>query len=335
MVKVKRYLGLAAGIAVGLPQLYYAQKRWRRRGKIQPVQILEEKKVSKFETEYRLKAGNNFSLFVKCYDTKEPKGLVQIVHGALEHQGRYAPLIKFLNQNGYAVIANDHRGHGRSLSTDYPKGYLNGFDEIISDLALVTDFGQTLYPDLPIYLYGHSMGSMLARLYLKEHDIKINKLVLSGTPYPSEVAPLGVWFARMINFYQGEYEYNSLISIMPKGSDWLSRSEENLQAVSQDRLSSPLFMNAGNLSVIEMNAALRFEESFKAKNPQLPILNLVGEEDTVITGGDKGLQRSLMQLKRAGYHHIQQHIYPEMRHEIIHEKNAEWVYRDMLAFFED
>ncbi|MBK0348814.1 alpha/beta hydrolase [Aerococcaceae bacterium zg-ZJ1578] len=333
-MKIKRFLGLAAGVAIGLPQIFYAQKRWFHRGKIQPVQILDESKVGKRETEYRLKASGNFPLFVKCYDVKEPKGLVQIVHGALEHQGRYAPLIQFLNQKGYAVIANDHRGHGRSLTTKYPKGYLNGFNELISDLALVTDFGQTLYPDLPIYLYGHSMGSMLARLYLKEHDVKIDKLVLSGTPYPSEVAPVGVWLARMVSFYQGEHEYNRLLNILPKGSDWLSRNEENIKAIAQDRLSTPLFMNAGNLSVIEMNAALQFEESFKAKNPNLPILNLVGEEDTVITGGEKGLQRSLMPLKRAGYHQIQQYIYPEMRHEIIHEENAQQVYQDMLAFFE-
>lgn len=316
-----------------LPQVVYKKKRETSRVVAPRFDILSENKTSFNQTEYRLKATNGFPLFVKSYDVDSPKAVVQIVHGALEHHARYKSLIKYLNCNGYAVIANDHRGHGRSVNENYPKGHMNGADELLDDLILVSDFAKALYPELPLYMFGHSMGSMLARAYLYRYDTQIDKLVLSGTPPYNPLVPIGIAAARVINFYQGEKKINSLLNVLPDGTEWLSSNEAHHEMILDDPLKVEAFDNAGNLTIFEINQRLNYPPTFKADNPYLPILNIVGTDDIIIKG-EAGVQASLEKLTHAGYHYIQNIMYPGLKHELIHEESNDDVMADVLAFFE-
>lgn len=316
-----------------LPQYVYKKKRRSSINVAPRFDILEEKQETIYQSEYRLRATNNFPLFVKVYNVPQPKAIVQIVHGALEHHARYQPLIDFLNHNGYAVIANDHRGHGRSVNKAYPKGFLNGPEELIQDLVLVTDFAKSLYPQIPVYLFSHSMGSMLARIYLQNHDQLIDKLVLCGTPYYQPIVSIGIAIAKILSFYQGEKCKNTLLNVLPRGMDWLSSNECHHQAILNDPLKIESFTNAGNLTLFELNQQLRYPSEFEANNPTLPILNIVGEEDQ-ITGYTQGVKSSIDLLTKAGYTYIQSITYPNLKHEIIHEKNGKEVMSDILTFFD-
>lgn len=320
-------LALIAGVAL-LPQLYY-EKRHRYVSKTeQPIKIIEM-----FNQEYYLESAGGFPLFVKVYPVKKPKAVIQIVHGAMEHQGRYQNLIDFLNDQGYTVIANDHRGHGRSTNEKYSQGVMNGADEIVDDLYLVTRFAKELFPGLSFIMFGHSMGSMLVRLYLKQYENQIDKVILTGVPPYNAKAPYGVAFARIVSFYHGNRKFSPLLNIFPDNLDWISKDKRFLETIQKDNLSMGKFTNVGNLTMFEMNKALKYPATFKTHKPNLPIILLVGEED-IIAGGLKGLKRSIDMLQEAGYINVYSKLYPEMRHEIIHDTNYQEVFEDIGSFIE-
>ena len=113
----------------------------------------------------------------------EPKAVVQVAHGMAEHSARYARLAEALTAAGYAVYANDHRGHGSTASTA-DHGYFadrDGWATVVADLRAVTRFAQEEHPGLPVFLLGHSMGSFLSRAYVIEDSRDLAGLVLSGT----------------------------------------------------------------------------------------------------------------------------------------------------------
>ncbi|MGL4743077.1 MAG: alpha/beta hydrolase, partial [Dermatophilaceae bacterium] len=110
-------------------------------------------------------------LFTHCWLPDGPaSGVVQVVHGMAEHAARYARLGSALTAAGYAVYANDHRGHGRTAS-DADHGYLadtDGWATVVGDLRRVTALAREQHPGTPVFLFGHSMGSLLVREYVIE-----------------------------------------------------------------------------------------------------------------------------------------------------------------------
>ena len=115
-------------------------------------------------------------LYAIYSEAKEPKGMVQIIHGMSEHKERYIPFIQRLNDNGYTVIISDNRGHGKSVSKEYPYGHIESYDVMVSDQYMVTKWIKEKNPKLDLYMFAHSMGSVIARNYLMTHDNEIKTL---------------------------------------------------------------------------------------------------------------------------------------------------------------
>ena len=113
-----------------------------------------------------------------------PIGIVQISHGMCEHKERYIPIMEFLASKGFACIIHDHRGHGGSVKSEEDLGYFyqGGEKGLIADVALVGTQMKKKHPGLPFYLLGHSMGSLIARAYLKKLDFTLDGLIISGCP---------------------------------------------------------------------------------------------------------------------------------------------------------
>ncbi|MGN0357808.1 MAG: alpha/beta hydrolase, partial [Blautia sp.] len=109
-----------------------------------------------------------------------PKGIIQFSHGMAEHKERYFDFMNYLNSHGYVCVIHDHRGHGESveMEDDYGFFYTENEQAIIDDLYTVTKFIKNEYPCIPLYLFSHSMGTLVARGFLKRYDSEIEKIVL-------------------------------------------------------------------------------------------------------------------------------------------------------------
>lgn len=284
----------------------------------------------------KIKASDGLLLAVAVFDVENAKAAVQIIHGLKEHKERYFPLIRFLNDHGYAVIISDNRGHGESVSDAWPLGYMEGIDGIIADQILVTEYMKKRYPDLPFYLFGHSFGSMVARVYLQENDNQIDKLLLSGTVNYIPISRFGNLVGNVLSVFSGKRGYNRwMIQIGDNGeNDWVVKNPEALRAYREDPLCTGYkYMNRAIMTIWEADAELKRFAKYQCKNPNLPIFSISGEEDPV-TGGTKGLADTVQTLKRIGYQNVESKVYDRMKHEVINEEGKEQVYQDILAFFE-
>ena len=111
-------------------------------------------------------------------------GIVQISHGMIEYIKRYDQFARYLNRQGILVIGNDHLGHGETAKTDDNLGYFcpsNMSEIVVADLHEVTRFAKKNYPNVPYFLFGHSMGSFMARRYIMTYGNELDGVIISGT----------------------------------------------------------------------------------------------------------------------------------------------------------
>ena len=148
--------------------------------------------------EGRFKAQDGLSIFWKAYIPEgAPKAVVHIIHGYAEHIDRYRNVIDELVPAGYAIVGNDHRGHGRS---EGKRCHVKSFEEYIADeKQFVDEIVKPLFPGIPYFLLGHSMGSQIAMNYAERYPRDIKALVLSGTGAgPGPAIPKALHFITRI-----------------------------------------------------------------------------------------------------------------------------------------
>jgi len=287
---------------------------------------------------FSIKAFDGLPLSVAVFPVEQPKALVQIIHGAKEHKARYFPFAKFLQKNGFAVITSDNRGHGHSVSDEYPLGYMNNVEEIIRDQNQITQDIKSMYPGVPLYLFGHSLGSVFSRCYLQEHDAEIEKLILSGTVNYVPGVGFGIGLGKTVAKLSGQKGYNRLLERLSlknqKDDLWISVSEENLRRYRNDPLCQYEYKNQAVVTIFEGVRELQRLDKYACKNPSLKILNISGAGDP-ITGGEKGLRHSIRSLEKIGYSEIKNIVYPNMNHEVLNEDEKEIVYEDILQFLSE
>ena len=133
--------------------------------------------------QFFITASDGLQLATTLLDIDNPKALVQIIHGSVEHKERYYEFAHHLNNNGYAVIISDNRGHGASTDGLYTLGYIQGFGQIIDDQHIISHYMKSLHPNSQLYLIGHSLGSVFSRLSLETVHVYIRKLLLIGSVF--------------------------------------------------------------------------------------------------------------------------------------------------------
>lgn len=283
-----------------------------------------------------LKAKDGLELSVAVAGIENPRALVQLIHGAVEHKERYYDFMKFLNASGFAAVISDNRGHGKSVNASYPLGCMDGYEMMIEDQMVLTRYIKSLYPGKDLHLFGHSFGSLLARCYLQRHDDEIRKLALSGTVNYIPAVPLGILTGKMVIALAGKAGVNKLLNNMGmngKDDSWVSASEENLKAYRNDPLCQYPYSNSAIMTIFEADRSLHQYEKYQCKNRDLSILSVSGVDDPV-TGGTKGLEDTVRTLRRIGYHDITNKVYQGMKHEVLNECNHMEVYRDVVDFYQ-
>ena len=153
---------------------------------------------------------DGLKLEIAIMECENPKGIVQFSHGMAEHKERYFDFMQYLNERGYICVIHDHRGHGSSVKSknDYGYFYTENVDYIVDDLFQVTEYVCEKYPGLEVTLFSHSMGTLVARCYLKKYDAYIGRLILCGPPTENSAAGLGLVLAKIIKPFYKEKKGN-------------------------------------------------------------------------------------------------------------------------------
>jgi acylglycerol lipase len=106
----------------------------------------------------------NHSPAVRYDVPADAKAMLVVIHGMAEYSARYAQVIEYLNARGIAVASFDQRGHGKTPLSESERGDIVLFQDLVVDATAVIDGARTKYPQLPLFVWGHSMGAIIATL---------------------------------------------------------------------------------------------------------------------------------------------------------------------------
>ena len=280
---------------------------------------------------------------------REAHAIVQIVHGMAEHARRYAPLARVLCAGGYAVFAQDLRGHGRSIQSPAEKGHLadeGGWARVLGDVEAVRQRAREAHPGAPICLLGHSGGSFVSQDFVSAHPHAYQGLVLSGSNVGGgPLVALGRVIARLERLRQGPRGRSALIDTMSFGGfnkafapartrfDWLSRDEAIVDAYLADPLCGFRCTNQFWIDLLDALARISTPEALASFPRDLPIYVLAGSRDPV-SRGTRGLVALLAAFRRAGLTNVTHEFFPEARHEIFNETNRDEVFAKLVAWLD-
>ncbi len=278
----------------------------------------------------------------------EPKAVVQFVHGIAEHVGRYDHFARYLNSLGYLVVAEDHMGHGESICEKVPQGYFSGgWDAAVEDSYRLLTQVKAEFPDIPYILFGHSMGSFLARSILIKHpDSGIAAAVICGSAWmPGAVVQGGKFMAGLLGRGEnGRKPSAQLQAVMFSGydkrienkrtsCDWLSRDEAVVDAYMADPLCGFAPTPALAKAMMEGLLYIQNTDNLKRMNQELPVHFTAGGEDPVGDYG-KGVRKAAEMFIRSGMKHVSVRLYPGCRHEIHNELNKDEVYKELAEWMD-
>ncbi|MBD3227747.1 MAG: alpha/beta fold hydrolase [Candidatus Lokiarchaeota archaeon] len=252
---------------------------------------------------------------------KNPKGIVQIVHGLGEYSTRYKNVINVLVPDGYIVYASDLRGHGKS---DGSRGFVKNFDIYIDDQRLFTDLIEKKESSkLPLFLLGHSMGQIIAKIYAAKSSDRLNGLILSGAGTKVGGTPnfLMRAMAKLLAFISPK----STIEPGITGED-VSHDPDVIKNYNED----PLILK--NITVRLGSELLKGNKKGNKLTPEIKIPTLVqfGSEDTLILNGDELEELMTMEDKTIKK-------YDGLRHEVYNEveKERKKVIQDLLDWLNE
>lgn len=273
-------------------------------------------------------------------EVASPKGIVQIVHGMTEHAARYAPLAAFLNGRGYMVVADDHRGHGKTDPDTL--GYCAGdmFEDTVRDEGEITAYYKAKYPGLAYFVFGFSYGSFLTQSYIGKYGDRIDGAIIGGS---NKKKDFEVYLGSLVAAFNPKKKPARLIEKLSFGAyskqfddgQWLSADAENNERYHGDPLCG---FTCSYRFYADFFRGLKklYTGRYAERVPKdLPILLIAGKEDPV---GDKG--KGMEKLKKyyaeqAGVKEVKLVLFEGSRHEFLNEaRTKEKGYAEILSFLE-
>ncbi len=266
----------------------------------------------------------------------DPRGIVLVLHGMSEHSGRYTRLAEALLEDDLAVYALDHRGFGRtSAVTGMGKTGPGGFDGVLDSIRSLQEQARADLGELPLVIFGHSMGSMFAQSYVQRHQDH-DGVILSGTTGPNdELAAMVEGMNALVEAGAGDEPldalgaFNEAFAPARTDYDWLSRDEAEVDEYIADPMcgdGNPVTAAFVAGLLAQSHAALQ-PEAVARMDTDVPVLLLTGEADPVSNGA--ATVRALEQLYTDAGLTVTAHYYPEARHEILNEINRDEVTADL------
>lgn len=285
----------------------------------------------------------------RCIPDGEIRAVLQLSHGMAEHIDRYRPLAEHLAARGILVTGHDHLGHGGSIRSAEDLGFFaqpDGNRAVLEDLHAMTTLTKKLYPGVPYFLLGHSMGSFYARQYLCEYGSALSGAVIMGTGcQPKALVQTAKTLCRVLAVFLGWHHRSKFVANLSfmgynKGlegrtdNDWLNRDTTEVDKYIADPKCGFTFTLNAYYSMFTGILRL-YDPLLLAQVPkELPLLFLAGDADPVGEQG-KGVLRAVQSLKDAGVQNIRCTLYPGARHELLLERNHAEVFADIANWLEE
>lgn len=285
--------------------------------------------------------GHGVEVHSRFWPVGDARGLVLIAHGASEHSGRYGRFAEALNEAGFAAAAIDHRGHGLSAAST-GKGIMGpgGGAAVVDDLHQMRLAAEkSVGAGVPVFLFGHSLGSVIATAYLASHSAGLAGAVLCGVPVDPEGAAAmaemlaGVAAAGMRDESAGALlaEYNKPFEPGRTAFEWLSRDPAEV-----DRYIDDPMCGEGNpitfgylIDLLDVAGP-----AFGALSAvSCPCLVIAGDQDPAAANGANA--EALAGLLGAAGVPVEVKLYGGARHELLNETNRDEVTADLVAWFAD
>ena len=235
------------------------------------------------------------------------KGIIQIVHGMSEYKERYLPFMEYMAERKYVSVIHDH------------------------------------FPELPLILFGHSMGSLAVRAYAAHHDGCMDMLIVCGSPSYNVLRPVGVALAKAEKTVFGPKHSAGLIEMMSFGSyamrfkkeknrfSWICSDPQVVKDYSDSEYCGFTFTDDAYLALFDLMKRAYDVKHWKCTKPEMPVLFISGAEDPCM-GNVRQFAKAVRAMRRAGYRDVRGKLYPGMRHEILNEKEREKVYHDIFIY---
>ncbi|GEO83822.1 MULTISPECIES: alpha/beta hydrolase [Alphaproteobacteria] len=299
-----------------------------------------------FETSRRLVAVTGAELsYHHEVASGRARGIVVVCHGLAEHSRRYRRFAEALSSPGYHVFAHDHRGHGETTAVDAPIGRFarrEGWKVVIADTLAMRDFAAEQYPGLPVILFGHSMGGLIALNTATDHPRAFDGLavwnsnfhpgpagrfaqgvlalerMLKGSDVPSLILPRATFLA-----------WGRQIPNRRTDADWLSHDPAEVDAYVND----PLCGFDASVSLWSDVFTLTFRGATPEQLDRLPRnmpIHLVGGAEDPATEKARAMQWLGRRLAKAGFAAVTTRIYPGMRHETLNETGRNEATQDFI-----
>ncbi|MBS4197807.1 alpha/beta hydrolase [Lederbergia citri] len=275
----------------------------------------------------------------------QPVAILQLAHGMAEHIDRYNGFAEHLVQNGIFVYGNDHRGHGETGEKAGTVGFFadeNGFDRVVDDLYGINQSIHHEYPDIPIFLMGHSMGSFLVRRFIQKYSSSVEGVILSGTAgSPGIAGKLGKLIAKWESRLKGPKAPSPFLDRLSFGSfnksiqnpnttfDWLSRDSNEVEKYINDPHCGFVCSSGFFYDLFDGLEKIHDSKLNQSIRKDLPILFFSGDKDPV--GGSKVVE-VIKQYREMGLLNIDSTFLKDGRHEMLNETNKYEVYQLVLKW---
>lgn len=281
--------------------------------------------------------------------TGDIRATLLIVHGMSEHSGRYAKFAQFLADNGILVATFDQLGHGQTVKDKYELGFFDDkhpVQTLCKDVIIMADKlkakAQELRADVPHFIMGHSMGSLIVRTVLIHHSSRFAGAILMGTTdsfgLMSSASLSAFKLLNTLNPKKANHKFAALMNgyllsqlaspISASPFAWLAERKSVIAAFEADPLCGFVFSNNGFVALHALLKKATTTQWYAAMAADFAILLVSGKDDPVGNLGQdvNALHHKLYKAGKA----VSSHIYPNMRHEILHEHHAKQVYQDIL-----
>lgn len=277
---------------------------------------------------------------------KKPKAVIQIAHGMAETAQRYETFAKVLTKNGYIVYINDHRGHGKTAKIIENVGHLaekEGFRCLVEDMYTLTNIIKKENEDLPIYLFGHSMGSFASQRYIMDYSNNLSGLILCGSNGKQGIILnlAHLIINREIKKYGRRSKSNKINNLIFGGEiirrnektkfDWLSRDKEQVEKYINDPFCGVVCSCGFFYDLVQGLKEIEDKENLKKVPLDIPIYIISGDKDPIGKNG-KGVLRLRDRYIKLGVKDVTCKLYEDGRHELLNEINREEVFEDIICW---